>query len=102
MGWELRRGQRYYYRKRRVNGQVVSEYIGTGPNAEAAAAQDALEREQRAIARQQQRAARLEHKEVDQSMAQLERTVRALMHATLLANGFHSHKGQWRKRRGTR
>ena len=34
MGWEVRRGKRYYYRTERVNGRVVKTYIGSGPAAE--------------------------------------------------------------------
>ena len=30
MGWETRSGNRYYYRKRWVNGRPVSEYVGAG------------------------------------------------------------------------
>ena len=41
MGWELRRGKRYYYRKvRGADGRVRSIYCGTGERAEAAARED--------------------------------------------------------------
>ena len=36
MGWETRRNQRYYYYKQRLNGKVVSTYMGRGTAAELA------------------------------------------------------------------
>jgi hypothetical protein len=41
MGWVQRRGRRYYYRSRWVNGRDVKEYVGTGEAAELAAKLDA-------------------------------------------------------------
>lgn len=41
MGWETRRGKRYYYRKERVDGRVRSIYCGSGINGEIAEMQDA-------------------------------------------------------------
>lgn len=40
MGWEVRRGKRYYYRKKRVNGRVRSIYCGSGIRAVLAAHED--------------------------------------------------------------
>jgi len=65
MGWEERRGRKYFYRKRRNGGRVVSEYLGAGPDA------------------------------VDQAC----HLIRTLVDAVLLLNGYHTHKGQWRKKR---
>ena len=38
MGWEIRGGKRYYYRKQREGGRVVSVYLGAGATAERLAA----------------------------------------------------------------
>lgn len=41
MGWEVRKGKRYYYRKeRRADGRVVSVYCGGGEREEAAERED--------------------------------------------------------------
>ena len=39
MGWETRRGHRYYYLKQRLGNRVRSIYVGSCPHAERAAAQ---------------------------------------------------------------
>lgn len=42
MGWEKRQGKLYYYRKRRVDGQVRSIYIGCGEQARQASLEDGI------------------------------------------------------------
>jgi hypothetical protein len=50
MAWENRpRGGRYYVRKQRINGKMVSEYIGTGESALLVAQMDKLARLEAAI-----------------------------------------------------
>ena len=39
MSYEMRRGKRYYYCVRRVNGRLVKSYLGRGAEAEQAAAE---------------------------------------------------------------
>jgi hypothetical protein len=51
MGWEWRKGQRYYYAAKRVGGRVVKRYVGVGRVAELAAELDALDARGRAVAR---------------------------------------------------
>jgi hypothetical protein len=50
MGWETRRGRRYYYRACKVNGRVTKAYGGSGPVAEFLAWQDAQGRSERLAA----------------------------------------------------
>ncbi len=50
MGWETRRGRRYYYRACKVNGRVTKAYVGSSPVAEALAWQDAQGRAERLAA----------------------------------------------------
>ena len=48
MGWEK---GRYYTRTRRVDGKVVREYFGCGPEAERAAREDDEARDRRRLQR---------------------------------------------------
>jgi hypothetical protein len=104
MPWEDRPGGRYYYRAKKTKGRVVKEYVGAGPKAEAAAAEDAYAREVREAQRQ---ATRRHRSALEQQWAasleqfiNLDTSCEALMVGTLLAWGFHQHdRGAWRKRR---
>jgi|ERR1700728_1451816 hypothetical protein len=96
MGWE--RG--YYYRVRKVNGRVVREYVGAGRAAVLIAQLDELDREKRAIARAQQKAARASLDALDAPFAKLNEIANLLARAALLAAGYRQHKrGEWRKKR---
>ena len=99
MGWEERNGRTYYYRKVRDGDTVRSEYVGCGMFAEAAAQIDKAERCKREIRRErdreERRAVKAEARRVDYAIRQVTR----LTHAALLVHGFHTHKGQWRKKR---
>lgn len=99
MGWEKRRGNKYYYRKCRIGGRVVSEYLGASPVAKAAAALDELKRQAREEERQLFRRERERQREIDQEVDRVCRLIRNLTHATLLLNRYHMYKGQWRKKR---
>ena len=99
MGWEKRGHRLYYYRKRREGRRVVSEYVGAGPLSKAIAELDALDQGRRGYERERQRLALEEERAVDEELDRLDDLVGALTHAVLLANSYHTHKGQWRKRR---
>lgn len=99
MAWEERNGNRYYYRKRRIGGRVVSEYMGGGDLAEAFVYLDEIERDQRDLEREIDRAERQEQQELDHQVDELISLAMTMADATLLAAGYHRHKGQWRKRR---
>jgi|SRR5215216_3465470 len=99
--WEKReRGGLYYTRSRKINGQVVREYVGTGSLAKLAAlmdAQDRLRRQAEAAAWKQERE-RLE--ELAAMVDEFLKDVETVVQATLLAAGFRRHnRGEWRKRR---
>jgi hypothetical protein len=99
MAWETRNGRgRYYTRSRKVGGRVLREYVGTGIPGELAAAAD---EEARALAQVRGEARRLERQEA----ARIEATLGAIavlsnerMAEELDAAGYHSHKGEWRRR----
>ena len=99
MAWESRGSSRYYYRKRRVGDTVVSEYVGSGPVAEMVATLDQLERERASEARRKWQKKVEAERTLDRQIDTLGSFVRGLRNAVLLANGYHTHKGQWRQRR---
>lgn len=104
MAWERRGSGRYYYSKKRIGGRVVSQYVGAGPLAELCQQMDeatraALELERRA-AQQQLADERAQHRAADQRLADLDQGIRALVTLVLIENGYHQHKGEWRRRRG--
>ena len=77
----------------------MSEYVGTGPVAEAAAALDERERLAREEAREQWRRERERLCAIDEAAERACRLIRTLVDAALLLNGYHYHKGEWRLRR---
>jgi hypothetical protein len=100
MGWETRKGSKgsYYTRSRRVDGRVVREYIGTGPVAEFIADLDELERYQQQMERDKFKREREAQSSIDRKIDEETRLIQALTRAVLLVNGYHRHKGQWRKK----
>ena len=98
MSWEQGpRGRKYYTRTRRVAGRCVREYLGGGPQAQAAAAADALRRAER----QAQAAARRQEMErlraVDGLVLELFEMANLVASAALVASGHHRHGGVWRR-----
>ncbi len=102
MSWESRGGKgRYYTRSRKVNGRVVREYLGSGPAAEAAAREDALERDRREAERAAFLDERAELDDIDATLDELNDLAELVARAALAAPGYRLHKrGEWRKRRG--
>lgn len=101
--WERReRGGRYYTRSRKVDGRVLREYAGPegSPLAEFAAQMDEEDRQRR---EEEARAWREEKERLEALEAPIEELCEAaeiLIHAALVAAGYHQHKrGEWRKRR---
>jgi hypothetical protein len=92
MGWETRGNRRYLYHKRRRGRRVVSEYVGSGPLAELTAEREDAEREAR-------RQAEHEEDEIGTEIADLCDLALLLARAHLLAEGYHQHRGNWRRRR---
>ena len=77
----------------------MSEYIGSGEVAATIAALDKLDRDKRELDRwikcQERENLNREARDVDAVLDD----IRALTHAVLIVNGYHAHRGQWRKRR---
>lgn len=100
MGWESRGNGRYYYTKQRHGQQVVSQYIGTGKFAEAIAALGRMEQQKRRMEIEEKRL--LQRKleidmDMDRQLNEVWQLTRQVLTAVLLLNGYHTHKGQWRK-----
>jgi hypothetical protein len=97
MGWE--RG-RYYTRSRKVNGQVVREYVGSGKVARLAAELDALDRSDREARKQAWQETKFELARLDEPLDRLNELADVLARAALVAAGYRQHKrGEWRKQR---
>jgi hypothetical protein len=99
VAWESRGQNRFYYRKRRRGRRVVSEYVGADELAEALALNDCLERMEREQAHADVRSEQTQERLVDAQLDQVLAHVRALASVALLINGYHEHRGQWRKER---
>jgi hypothetical protein len=100
MSWETRNGRgRYYTRSRRISGQIVRKYFGSGASADLMASLDQCERERRATEAAQKAARRADDAAVDAQLDKICRLADLVSRAVLLAAGFHHHHGQWRKRR---
>lgn len=99
MGWEQRGNQSYYYRKMRQGHRVISEYIGTGEGARLLYFIDESEREEARIDQITWKKIKLENQTTDLEIDKLNHKINTLVKATMLASGYHTHKGQWRKLR---
>ena len=101
MAWERRAGGGLYYvRKRRVNGRVVSEYVGTGLLGALSADMDAEERAERKAEREALLAEQERWDDVDAAVAQVCEATDLIARTALVLAGYHQHhRGEWRKRR---
>jgi len=99
MGWEQRGSNKYYYRKERDGSRVKSVYVGCGQTARMVSdLQNTSRLFEKAIAvAYPTELDRL--KAQDAKLDQACDLINAMMQASLLAAGFHSHRRQWRKKR---
>lgn len=99
MAFEKRNGNSYYYRKKRVGQSVISEYIGIGETAFLLSQMDFWEHREKRIEAEKQRKSKERIEKIDQDIDEISEINRNLVDALFLANGFHQHKRQWRKKR---
>ncbi len=99
MGWEKRGSGQYYYRKKRVNGRVVSEYVGSGILAEATQMLDQVEKGKADLEKAEQQIDKEQAAAIDQAIDQNLVSIGDLIKSTLIAYGYHKVKGEWRKKR---
>jgi hypothetical protein len=96
MAWEKRSNNKYYYRKIRDGDKVSSVYLGKSLLTYKLSAYLHQQKMQ-----QQKQQARIDAEDaMDKELDDLHRLIIAAAEATLLLNGYHLHKGDWRKSRG--
>ena len=99
MPWQRQTRKSYYTRRRRVDGRIITEYLG---RSRAAALASAADQERAALRAQQlaeERADRDFYEHFKARLDEIDVIVRALTTATLLVSGYHLHHRQWRKNR---
>jgi hypothetical protein len=88
----------YWYKSERQGRRVVTKYLGSGEFGRGLAELHTMG----IRAREQQRAAMQAEREaqraIDARVDAVGDAVRVLVRAVLVANGYYTHKGQWRKR----
>jgi hypothetical protein len=100
MGFEARKGNLYYYRKRRQGKRVVSEYVGNGEIAYIADRFIKDKAQWREEDRANEAALRAcDARGVDQDLDRFSQSVDAMTDCYLEVLGYHRHKGQWRRER---
>jgi N-glycosylase/DNA lyase len=99
MGWELRNGKRYYYRKIRRGRRVISEYVGASEFAELLLELDEFDRAEKTLSRIAWKKQKDEVKRLNKDIRQLAKIINGMARASLLISGYHPHKGQWRQKR---
>ncbi len=98
MGMETRGNNRYYYQKERRGARVTSTYLGSGLVAALIAEYEELRKAEELYKRSLFKREQGKLKQQAALVLGTEADVRELVKAVLLANGFHQHKRQWRKR----
>ncbi len=103
MGWETRGSGRYFYRKTRTpDGRVRSVYLGTGPACDVLGECDAGRRLEAEIKR---RRLRRSLAPLDAALAAVRAgadALRPFVRAYLVATGYRTHRGEWRRSRALR
>jgi len=102
MAWETRGRNSYYYRKKRVGGKVVSEYMGKGLLVQEIASRDLAERQKRNRELDAIKKEKNELKLLDNQIMQSMSAIGQIVEGFLIMSGFHKHKGQWRRIRDGR
>lgn len=95
MALEERSGKFYYYGKVRSGDRVESVYIGRGDFAESVAKLKFVEQARAALRRIETAA----DEEIDEKLDEISNFNRNLVDAVYLVNGYHQHRGQWRRKR---
>jgi|ERR1041385_4504570 hypothetical protein len=99
MGWEQRGANSYYYKKERDGSRVKSVYVGRGEVAQLISKLQGSSNDLENLMRAKKS---IETHELLRAEVTLDRAVELIQlftQAELLTAGFHTHKGQWRRKR---
>ena len=101
MGWESRKGtsKTYFTRSKRDDGRIVREYFGNGPLGQKAAKEWEESRQLRQEERDRDAANMLVWQAAECATEEYCHFVELVLQATMAENGYHYHRGEWRKRR---
>lgn len=99
MGWEKRGGHEYYYTAKKRNGRVVKMYW---PGEAGVLLAKHIEQTKQDQAEKQKSMEAIQNHldRIDYSLDELAELTKAAVEAVALLNGFHFHKGEWRRKRG--
>ena len=98
MGWEFRKGKLYYYEKKRIGKQVISQYVKKDlvGYAEALKGKATQTRELERLA---ERKKHDKNAEIDAALGANETDLKRQLADFMELAGYHQHKGTWRKKR---
>ncbi len=90
----------YWYKSYREGDKVHRQYLGKGERAEAMGLIEALEREKHEEGAWMAKEEMAELAELDSELKTVAEAIELLVHAAMLAAGYHRHnRGEWRKQR---
>ena len=92
-----RSGRNYYYRNKKKNGKVISEYVGSGELALISAKLDQHEQQAKKEQQAMVRTERAKSSLLDAKILDLEKTLSELFTWVAIASGYYLHKREWRQ-----
>ncbi len=102
MAWEARGARKYYYQSRRTrDGRVRKLYRGHGALAELTASLDAAAQAERKAAAEAWKEQKRREEAVEAALKDFCCECGIFVQAALMAAGYHEHRGQWRRQRGS-
>src|SRR5262245_43776817 len=100
MAWVTRGNRRYYYQSIRVGRRITKVYLGSGPEADQAAAAVEQRRAEHAAQAETLHREQQAHADAAAPLTELCHLSDLLMRATLISQGYHQHsRGEWSRRR---
>lgn len=91
----------YYYKTKRINGKAVSEYLGKSELCDhlyrLEQSTEAVKRLDRKMEPDQAELEENECQELDRKIREADKLIHELVTGFLTDNGYHTHKGEWRK-----